>query len=79
MMGGGVFNLLHTFFGGTPMFCLLYAFARWATRTEPQMLRLVLNSARRFQCLFQGVNEYPQVLERLSAVGRGGRLVRSVG
>jgi len=46
MMGAGVFNLLHTFFGGILMFCLLYAFARWATRTDPQMLRFVLNSAR---------------------------------
>ena len=46
MMGAGVFNLLHTFFGGILMFCLLYAFARWATRTDSQMLRLVLNSAR---------------------------------
>src|SRR5215831_20317091 len=27
MMGAGVFNLLHTFFGGILMFCLLYAFA----------------------------------------------------
>ena len=46
MMGAGVFNLLHTFLGGILMFCLLYAFARWATRTDPQMLRFVLNSAR---------------------------------
>lgn len=46
MMGAGVFNLLHTFLGGILMFCLLYAFARWATRTDPQMLRFMLNSAR---------------------------------
>ena len=43
--GAGVFNLLHTFFGGILVFCLLYAFARWATRTDPLMLRFVLNSA----------------------------------
>lgn len=46
MMGAGVFNLLHTFLGGILMFCLLYAFARWATKTDPQILRFVLNSAR---------------------------------
>ena len=46
MMGAGVFNLLHTFLGGILMFCLLYTFARWATRTDPQTLRFVLNSAR---------------------------------
>ncbi len=46
MMGAGVFNLLHTFLGGVLMFCLLYAFARWATKTDPQILRFMLNSAR---------------------------------
>jgi hypothetical protein len=39
MMGAGGFNLLHAFFGGILMFCLLYAFARCATKTGPQMLR----------------------------------------
>jgi type IV secretory pathway TrbD component len=28
------------------MFLLLYWFARWATQTDPQILRFVLNSAR---------------------------------
>ena len=46
MMGAGVLNLLHTFLGAILMFGLLYAFARWATKTDPQMLRFVLNSAR---------------------------------
>ncbi|HEV2380779.1 MAG TPA: VirB3 family type IV secretion system protein [Terriglobia bacterium] len=46
MMGAGVFNLLHTFVGGILMFCVLYAFARWATETDPQILRFLLNSAR---------------------------------
>ena len=46
MMGAAVFNLLHTFFGGILMFVLLYLFARWATKTDPQILRFLLNSAR---------------------------------
>ena len=46
MMGAAVFNLLHTFIGGILMFCLLYLFARWATKTDPKILRLLLNSAR---------------------------------
>jgi type IV secretory pathway TrbD component len=46
MMGAGVFNLLHTLFGGILMFALLYLFARWATKTDPEILRLVLNSAK---------------------------------
>jgi type IV secretory pathway TrbD component len=46
VIGAAVFNLLHTFLGGLFMFGLLYSFARWATKTDPQVLRLLLNSAR---------------------------------
>ncbi len=46
VMGAGVFNLLHTLFGGILMFGLLYVFARWATKTDPEILRLILNSAK---------------------------------
>jgi type IV secretory pathway TrbD component len=46
VMGAAVFNLLHTLVGGLLMFALLYWFARWATRTDPQILRLLLNSAK---------------------------------
>jgi type IV secretory pathway TrbD component len=45
-MGAAVFNLLHTFFGGILMFSLLYWVARWATKTDPQILRLLLNSSK---------------------------------
>ena len=45
-MGAAVFNLLHTFFGGILIFVLLYWFARWATKTDPEILRLLLNSAK---------------------------------
>ena len=46
VMGAAVFNLLHTFIGGILIFTLLYWFARWATKTDPQILRLVMNSAK---------------------------------
>jgi type IV secretory pathway TrbD component len=46
MMGAAVFNLLHAFLGGILMFSLLYWFARWATKTDPQILRLLLNSSK---------------------------------
>ena len=46
LMGAAVFNLLHTFLGGILMFFLLYWFARWATRTDPQILRFLMNSTR---------------------------------
>jgi len=46
MMGAAVFNLLHTLLGGILMFTLLYSFARWATKTDPEILRFLLNSAK---------------------------------
>jgi len=46
VMGASVFNLLHTLLGGLLMFALLYWFARWATKTDPQILRFLLNSAK---------------------------------
>src|SRR5689334_15183111 len=45
-VGAGTFNLLGSLRGGLLMFLLLYALARWATRTDPQILRLLLASAR---------------------------------
>jgi len=46
MMGAGVFNLMKTLIGGILMFLLLYWLARWATKTDPQLLRFLMNSAR---------------------------------
>ena len=45
-IGAGTFNLLGNFSGGLLIFLLLFALARWATATDPQMLRLLLASAR---------------------------------
>ena len=46
MMGAGVFNLMKTLMGGTLMFLLLYFLARWATKTDPKILRFLMNSAK---------------------------------
>jgi len=46
LMGAGVFNLMKTLFGGILMFLLLYTLARWATKSDPQMFRFLLNSTR---------------------------------
>jgi type IV secretory pathway TrbD component len=45
-VGGGTFNLLGSLLGGVLMFLLLYGAARWATATDPQILRLLLASAK---------------------------------
>lgn len=45
-LGAGTFNLLGSLLGGILMFLLLYFVARWATFTDPQILRLLLRAAR---------------------------------
>src|ERR1700736_1675245 len=45
-VGAGTFNLLGSLMGGVLMFLLLYAAARWATETDPQILKLLLTSAK---------------------------------
>lgn len=41
-----VFNLFSSLLGALGMFLALYLFARWATRTDPQILRFLLNSTK---------------------------------
>lgn len=45
-LGAGTFNLLGSLAGGILMFLLLYFVARWATATDPQILRLLLHAAK---------------------------------
>ena len=45
-LGAGTFNLLGSLAGGILMFLLLYCVARWATATDPQILRLLLHAAK---------------------------------
>lgn len=46
IMGGATFNLFGSLLSGLVMFVALYVMARWATATDPQILRILLNSAR---------------------------------
>jgi type IV secretory pathway TrbD component len=45
-LGAATFNLLGSLLGGLLMFLLLYCVARWATQTDPQILRFLLSAAR---------------------------------
>lgn len=45
-LGAATFNLLGSLLGGLLMFLLLYAVARSATQTDPQILRFLLRAAR---------------------------------
>jgi type IV secretory pathway TrbD component len=44
-LGAATFNLLGSLLGGVLMFFLLYLVARWATRTDPKILRILLTAA----------------------------------
>ena len=46
VLGACVFNLLNSLIGAVGMFFALFLFARWATQTDPQILRFLLNSAK---------------------------------
>ena len=45
-LGAATFNLLGSLLGGLLIFFLLYFVARWATETDPQILRFLLTAAR---------------------------------
>jgi type IV secretory pathway TrbD component len=45
-LGAATFNLLGSFLGGVLMFLLLYLAARWATVTDPQLLKLLFRAAK---------------------------------
>jgi type IV secretory pathway TrbD component len=45
-LGAATFNLLGSLLGGILMFFLLFLLARWATLTDPQILRLLFFAAK---------------------------------
>lgn len=46
IMGAATFNLFGSLLSGLVMFAALYFLGRWATVTDSQILRILLNSAR---------------------------------
>src|SRR5882757_9197233 len=46
LLGAATFNLFYSFLAGLLVFGTLYAFARFATKRDPQMLRILLTSSR---------------------------------
>jgi len=46
VMGGAAFNFFGSLASGLLLFAVLFLAARWATRTDPQILRIVLNSSK---------------------------------
>ncbi len=46
LAGGGVFNLVHSLAGGVLLFVVGLVAAQRATKFDPQILRILLNSAK---------------------------------
>jgi type IV secretory pathway TrbD component len=46
IMGGAAFNFFGSLTSGLFLFAVLTLSARWATRTDPQILRILLNSSK---------------------------------
>lgn len=46
LLGAATFNLFYSFLAGLLTFAGLYGFALWATRRDPEMLHILLASAR---------------------------------
>ena len=44
LVGAATFNLFYSFFAGCLLFGVLYGFAVWSTRHDPQMLQILLRS-----------------------------------
>ena len=46
LLGAATFNLFYSFVAGLLMAAGLYGFALWATRRDPEMLRILLASSK---------------------------------
>jgi type IV secretory pathway TrbD component len=64
-MGAAAFNMLSSLLGGILMFTLLYFAARWATNTDPQILRFLLSAAK-FKIQYDPMKFSPITIRRAS-------------
>ena len=62
LMGAATFNLFYSFLAGLLMFSGLYAFAFWATKHDPEMLRILLSSSR-FKARYDAAKHTPVDVE----------------
>jgi len=62
LMGAATFNLFYSFLSGVLMFVILYGFGLWATKRDPQMLKILLTSSR-VRGRYDAAKHVPFVLE----------------
>jgi type IV secretory pathway TrbD component len=61
-MGAATFNLFYSLTAGLLMSAALYLFALWATKRDPDLLRILLSSSR-FKARYDAAKHEPFVLE----------------
>ena len=61
-MGAATFNLFYSLAAGLVMSTALYVFALWATKRDPEMLRILLSSSR-FKTRYDPAKHQPFVIE----------------
>jgi type IV secretory pathway TrbD component len=64
VIGAATFNFFGSLLSGLLMFIALYLFARWATATDAQILRILLNSAK-FKIRYDPAQRAETILRRL--------------
>ena len=62
LIGAAMFDLFYSFLAGLLMATSLYVFALWATKRDPQMLRILLSSSR-FRARYDAAKHVPVDLE----------------
>ncbi len=65
VMGSATFTCFSSLVGGALMFAMLYMLARYATREDPQILRILMNSSR-FRNQYDPLKRETYPVERLT-------------
>ena len=68
--GAAVFNLLHSLLGGLILFVCGLVAAQWATKFDPQILRVLLNSSK-FKAVYDPGKFQPENIVIKTNVGTG--------
>jgi type IV secretory pathway TrbD component len=68
--GAAVFNLLHSLLGGLILFVCGLVAAQWATKFDPQILRVLLNSSK-FKTVYDPGRFEPENIVIKANVGTG--------
>ena len=64
VMGAATFNMMGSFLGGILVFAALFVLAQAATKTDPQILRILLNSSK-FKSQYCPVKLHPIIVKRI--------------